>query len=78
MQARLGDHGPAVGVADQDDRAVQFVDDPAGGGGIVFQGQGRVLHDGDAVAVRGERVMHPLPAGAVDEPAVHQHHVACP
>ena len=76
VQARLGDHRPAVGVADQDDRAVQAVDDPPRDGGVVFQGQGWVLHDGDAVAVLGQQVMHPLPAGAVDEPAVYQYHVA--
>ena len=76
MHAGLGDHRPAVGVAYQDDRAVQAVDDQPRGGGVVLQGQGRVLHDGDAVAVRGERVVHPLPAGAVDEPAVYQYHVA--
>ena len=32
----------------------------------------------DPVAIRGERVMHPLPARSVDEPAVHEHNVACP
>jgi hypothetical protein len=37
MLARLGDHCPAVGVADQDDRAVQLVDDPPRDGGVVLQ-----------------------------------------
>jgi hypothetical protein len=59
VQAGLGDHRAAVGVAGQDDRAVLVVDDPPGDGGVVLQGQGRVLRDGDAVAVRSERVVHP-------------------
>jgi hypothetical protein len=42
VQARLGDDRPAVGVADQDDGAVQAVDYPPRDGGIVLQGQGRV------------------------------------
>jgi hypothetical protein len=63
-------------MADQDDRAVQALDGPPGDGGVVVQGQGRVLDDGDAVAAGGERVVHALPAGAVDEPAVHEDDVA--
>jgi hypothetical protein len=40
--ARFGDHRPAVGVADQDDRPILRVDDPAGGFRVALERQGRV------------------------------------
>jgi hypothetical protein len=75
MGAGFGDDRAAVGVPDQDGGTVEAVEDQVGRGNVAGQRQGRVLHDGYAVAVGGQVVVDPLPAGAVDEPAVHQHDV---
>ncbi len=72
MGARLGDDRAAVGVPGQHDRPVVRVDDPPGGGGVLGQGDDRVLHHGDVVAVLGQQVIHPAPAGPVGERAVPQ------
>jgi len=60
-------------VADQHDRGVFRVDDQLRRGGVTGQRQGRVLDRADAVAVGLEQVVDPLPAGSVDESAVHEH-----
>ncbi len=73
--ARFGDDDAAVGVAGQDGGTVQAVEDLMGRGDVSGQRQGRVLHDGHPVAVRGQMVVDPLPAGSIDEPAVDQHYV---
>ncbi len=54
---------------------LQAIEDPVGRGDVSGQRQGRVLHDGHPVAVRGQMVVDPLPAGSIDEPAVDQHYV---
>jgi len=74
--ARLGDDGAAVGVADQHGRSVLGIEDPPGGGGVPFQGQGGVLHDADPESVAGERFVDALPAGTIDEPAVDENDIA--
>jgi len=73
--AGLGDHRAAVGVADQDGRAFEAVEDQVGRGDVACQRQGRVLHHRHPVPVGGQVVVDPLPAGAIDEPAVHEHDV---
>jgi hypothetical protein len=51
------------------------VEDPVCRDDVAFEGDGGVLRDADSVAVLGERVVHALPAGTVDETAVHEHDV---
>ncbi len=75
MGAGLADDDPAVGVADQDGRAVEAVEDPAGHRGVVLQRQRRVLHDVDAEVVPGQLVVDALPAGSVHEATVYEHDV---
>jgi hypothetical protein len=57
-------------VADQHDRAVLVVQDPAARVGVALQRQGWVLHDADLVAVVGEQVVDGLPAGPIHEAAM--------
>ena len=57
----LGDHGAAVGVADQDRRAVQERDDTLRRRHVVRERRRGVLHDAYGVAVLDERVVHALP-----------------
>ncbi len=73
--AGIGDDDTAVGVADQDDRAVLSGNGALGDGNVVFQRDGRVLHDRHLIAVLGEDVVDAFPAGAVDETAVDQQDV---
>ena len=68
----LGDHDAAVGVADEDDGAVELLEHVVDRGHVAFEGHGGVLDDGYVVAVAAEQVVDRLPAGAVDEAAVDQ------
>ena len=70
MVSRLGDHRPAVGVADEDDRFALRVDHTLGHGNVVGVRDRRILDDSDAVAVLLKLVVDALPAGAVHEPAM--------
>jgi len=62
-------------VADEDDVAFLRVEDLPGRGQIGRQRAGGVLHDRDVVTTLRQQVEDALPAGAVDEAAVHQDHV---
>ena len=55
LVAGLGDHGAAVGVADEDDRSVVRVDHLLGGRDVALEGHRRVLHDADVDPVRVSR-----------------------
>ena len=72
MVASLGDHRSAVGVADEDDRIALLADDHLGGGDVVLERDGRVLHDPDLVAVLPQEVVDAPPAGSVRPSAVHE------
>ncbi len=74
--AGFGDHGTAVGVADQDHRAVLRRDDPPGDFDIAGQRERGVLHDADLEPVLLEGPVNPFPTRAVHEAAVDQHDVA--
>ena len=73
--ASLGDHRPAVGVADENDRLALRVDDALGRGHVAFERQRRILDDADVVAVLLQDVVDALPAGAVHETAVNENDV---
>ena len=75
MDARLGDHCAAPGVADEDRRAVLSIEDPRGRGDVIFERGERVLDDGDREAPRRQVVVHATPAGTISEGAMHQHNV---
>src|SRR6202008_255204 len=74
--ACLGDHGSAVGVADEDDGSVLGVDDALGRGGVVCERQRRVLGDRDGVAALLQQAVDGLPTRAVDKTAVDEDYVA--
>ena len=75
MIAGLGDDGPAVAVADQNDRAAHRVD----GSFRIFLVVGvrsfGMLHHRHLVAIILEDISDPLPAGAIRESSMHQDHV---
>jgi hypothetical protein len=60
--AGLGDDDSAVGMADQHSRAVEAVENLAGGGDVTAEGEGGVLHDGYPVTVGSEVIVDTLPA----------------
>ena len=68
--AGLGDHDAAVGVADEDDRAVELVEDAGGRCDVIVERRRRVLDDAHVVAFSDEPVVDRLPSGAIDEAAV--------
>lgn len=70
MVAGFGDDGPAVGVPDQHDVAGLLVENSSGDGDIIGQRKGRVLDDRYLVAGPAQELVHTLPTGAVDEPAM--------
>jgi hypothetical protein len=63
-------------MADQHGRPVLALEDQPGGLGIAFQRQCRVLHDADVEAVPAQQLVDLLPAGSVDEAAVHEDDVS--
>ncbi|MCY1240480.1 hypothetical protein D9M72_533320 [compost metagenome] len=73
--AGFGNDHAAIGVADEYDRAVLCGDRALGDGDVIGKRQGRVLDDGDVVAVLLEDVVDALPAGAIDEAAVNEHDI---
>ena len=75
MGAGLGDDSATVGVAREDHRVALGVDDTLRRGDVVLEREGCVLHHADLVAVLLEQVVYPLPAGSVDEAAVHENDV---
>ena len=71
MGAGLGDHRPAVGVANEDRWAVLQVEHVGGGGlNVALERQRLVLHDAHVEAVCREQVVYALPAGSVHEPTM--------
>jgi hypothetical protein len=70
------DDDAAVGVADEDRRAVLLVEDVVGGLDVALERERLVLHDADVEAVRLQDVVDALPAGAVDEASVNENHIA--
>jgi len=72
----LGDDDAAVGVADEERRAVHLVEHLLGGGDVAVERDRRVLDDADVESVLREEVVDAFPAGAVHEAAVNQGHVA--
>jgi hypothetical protein len=71
----LGDHGAAVGVADEDRRAVLLVEHVVRGLDVAVERERLILHDAHVEAVRRERVVDAPPAGPVDEAAVDEDYV---
>ena len=63
-------------MADEDRRAVLLVEHVVGGLDVALERERLVLHDADVEAVRLQQVVDALPAGAVDEAAVDEDHVA--
>src|SRR6266446_1273947 len=76
---RLSDHRPAIGVAHENDGFALSVDDEIGRGDVTCERKGRILDDGDVVAVLFQVLVDTLPARAVYETAVNKndsgHHV---
>lgn len=68
MRAGLGNHGPAVGVADEDRRTLLQVERVRGGLDVAFERQRLVLHDAHIEALCRQQVVDALPAGFVHEP----------
>ena len=72
MGSGLGDHDAAVGVADEDDRAVELVEDACRGCDVIGQRRRGVLDDAHVVSFGDEQVVDGLPSGAIDEATVDQ------
>jgi hypothetical protein len=70
VDARLGDHGSAVAMTDEDAGPILLVQDALGRGHILIQAGERVLDDRNVVTVPNEDVVNRPPTGAVDEGAV--------
>ena len=68
--AGFRDHRSAVGMADEDRRAVLEGEHVVGGFNVTLERQRLVLHDAHVEAVRREQVVHPPPPGSVHEPSV--------
>src|SRR5207247_8303942 len=66
------DHGAAVRMADEDDGAVDLVDDRRGVGSVVGEPAQRVRRRENGVTVTDEPVVHRPPAGRVSERAVNE------
>ncbi len=62
-------------MADENRRTVLGCEGPLRHQHIIGQRDRRILDDGDGVAVFLQRVVHALPSRAVDEAAVHEHHI---
>jgi hypothetical protein len=78
--ARFGDDDAAVGVADQDHRAVLRGEDELRGRYVARQGQGRILDDAHGVAVFPQDLVDSVPAGPVHEATVYKsdiHRTGC-
>ena len=73
--SRFGDHRIAEPVAYQDGWTIQIVEDASRHGGVVLQGQGRVLHD-RSPGNRPSSAGRARPASPIRRrTAVHQHDV---
>jgi hypothetical protein len=72
MVAGLRDDGTTVGVTDEYDRIALLIDGAGGHGDVVGERRGRVLDDSDGVTVSTKKLVHGLPARAVDEAAVNE------
>ena len=75
--AGFGDHYAAVGVADEHHRAGLRLNHTCGSGDIVGQGDRRMLHDADTVAILPQDRIHAFPPGAVHGAPVHEHNGHC-
>ncbi len=71
-RARVGDDRAAVGVADQDDRAVDLLDEARHVLAVVGEAPQRVAHGERLDALRPQALDDLRPAGAVRERAVDQ------
>lgn len=76
MGAGFSDDCAAVGVPDEDNRAILGGDRSLRHEHIVFEGQRGVLRDVTLKPSRLERVVDALPTGTVDETAVDQDHIS--
>src|SRR6185295_11295336 len=77
--ASLRDHHAAPRVADQNGPAVLLRERLFGGINVSRKRSEWIFHERDAVAFLLENIGNGLPAGLVDESAVHEHDVAgCP
>jgi hypothetical protein len=68
--AGLSDDSAALGVSDQDGRAILHVEDLTGCGDVPLEGQGRVLHNADPVPVGSEQIVDLPPTGSIYKTAV--------
>src|SRR3989442_579175 len=70
MGAGFGDHGSAIGVADENRRPVLRGQNALGCCGVVLQRDGRVLDDADAVTAVLQDLVDAPPAGRFLSPPV--------
>src|SRR5271165_4392708 len=66
----VGDDHPAIGMADQDDRPADGLEEVGQGGGVVDQAAQRVRRGVDGVSVALQAPYDGVPAGAVSPRAV--------
>ena len=74
MIARLRDDGAALGVAYQDPRFGQLIQDPPDNCRIVGEGSRWMLRDAHLVTGLAEAAIHGLPPRTVDKTAVYKDH----
>ena len=75
MGAGFGDHGSAIGVADENRRPVLRGQNALGCCGVVLQRDGRVLDDADAVTAVLQDLVDAPPAGAVHKATMDENDV---
>src|SRR5215813_6335397 len=73
--ARLGDHGSAVGMADQNHGTILRGDDPFRSRDVTRKREGWILDDRNGVAGFLQGFVDALPAGSVDEASVNENDV---
>ena len=64
-------------MSDQHDRPILLGDGALGGRDVVGERGRRVLDDGDVIAVLIEDLLDAVPAGAIDEAAMHEDDGIC-
>lgn len=73
--AGFPDDHAAPGMTDEHGRAILSIENCVGGGDIVGQRGQRVLDGGHLIALGGKNSCDAVPAGLIDEGAMHQHNV---
>ena len=68
----FGDDHSTVGMANEDHRMLRLDDRKVGRGNVAFQARRRILNDQHLIAVPRQDVVDGLPAGTIDESAMHE------